>query len=127
MGHQCRFIYIRHLRRHPNFHCWDRRHRYNTYVSFSNLRCSLARSHANIVTIRNPLAYNFFSVYLDAIPEETLDSHTGLIEIPLPPSESILSTQPPNFMATDRVFAVDITAQLIPTDRNIALLGNNTV
>ena len=38
-------------------------------------------------------------------------------------SESILSTQPPNFMATDRVFAVDIATQLIPTDWNIAWRG----
>ena len=38
-------------------------------------------------------------------------------------SESILSTQPPNFMATDQVFAVDIAAQLIQTDRNIAWRG----
>ena len=47
-------------------------------------RCSLARCHASIVTIRGPLADNFFAIYLDAILGVTLDLHTGLIEIPLP-------------------------------------------
>ena len=66
------------------------------------------------------LADNFFSVYLNAIPGAMLDNTTGLIEIP-PSSVSLM--QPLNFFIADRMFTMDVAAQLIPTDQNIAWGG----
>ncbi|KAF8448784.1 acid protease [Boletus edulis BED1] len=66
------------------------------------------------------LADDFFAVYLKAIPGAKLDSNTGLIEIP--PS-SISSMQSLNFTIADRVFSMDVAAQLIPTDQNTAWGG----
>ncbi|KAG8221152.1 acid protease [Butyriboletus roseoflavus] len=66
------------------------------------------------------LADNFFSAYVNAIPGATLDSTTGLLEIP---TSSIPLMQPLNFTMADRVFTMDVAAQLFPSNEDIALGG----
>lgn len=79
-----------------------------------------ARSDANPCPSEVLLADDFFAVYLDAIPGAAMDSSTGLVEIP--PS-SVSYMQPLNFVIAGRAFTMDVAAQLIPTDQNIAWGG----
>ncbi|KAG6381825.1 hypothetical protein JVT61DRAFT_434 [Boletus reticuloceps] len=58
--------------------------------------------------------------YLHAIPGEELEVDTGLVEIS---RESIPSVRPLSFVIADRVFTMDVAAQLIPTDKNNAWGG----
>ena len=55
---------------------------------------------------------------MNAIPGATLDNTTGLMEIPL---SSIPLMQSLNFTIAGQVFAMDVAAQLIPTDENTIL------
>ncbi|KAG6375312.1 acid protease [Boletus reticuloceps] len=66
------------------------------------------------------LADDFFTVYMNAIPGANKDSNTGLLDIP--PS-SISYMQPLNFTLADRVFSMDVAAQLVPADQNTAWGG----
>ena len=67
------------------------------------------------------LADEFFNVYLNAIPGAKWHSGPELIEIP---HSSILLMQPLNFTIGDRVFTMDVAAQLIPKARNTAYCGD---
>lgn len=67
------------------------------------------------------LADDYFNAYLSAIPGAQFDPVTTLIEIP---ASSISSMQPLNFTIGDRVFSLDVAAQLIPTDENTAIGGD---
>ena len=66
------------------------------------------------------LANEFFTAYMNAIPGAKFDSKTQLIEIP---ASSVLHMQPLHFTIADRVFTLDVAAQLIPTDQNTAWGG----
>ena len=116
LGDQRHLVHIRYPHRHPNFHCWDRRHWYHAYVP----SLSLHTRPLNVNLTEVLLADNFFDVYLHAIPGAKLDSSIGLIQIP--PS-SISSMQPLNFTIAGTVFSMDVAAQLIPTSQNVAWGG----
>ncbi|KAG8221143.1 acid protease [Butyriboletus roseoflavus] len=89
---------------------------YGNYIVIPTSTAGIVDTGTTLVV----LADDFFSVYMNAIPGATFDSNTTLIEIP--PS-SIPSMQPLNFSIANRVFTMDVAAQLIPTDQNIAWGG----
>ncbi|KAF8125492.1 acid protease [Boletus edulis] len=66
------------------------------------------------------LADNFFSIYKNAIQGASMDPNTGLLEIP---RSSIKHMRPLNFTLADRVFSLDVAAQLFPADQNTAWGG----
>lgn len=66
------------------------------------------------------MADSFFDVYMKAIPGSKLDNVTGLLEIP--PS-SVSQMQPLHFVIGDRVFTLDVAAQLFPKYQDVALGG----